>query len=395
MLVVLTMTTSAGLAEERLSVEDADGRLHSSLTLQSWTPKIVECRGETLYSWSPGDLQRITFSVPAPEAVETGPLVILASGDRIAARPVGIFEDVLTATWSRFAGRPPLKIPLETVTAVLLDLPAARDEQQKLYSLLQTLPAGQDFVLLTNGDRVQGELERLDATFVQIRTPAGLLKLDRSRVLGIRMNPELVTTPAAPPGRLAMFLRDGSQLTAESVELSGRDLRVATTSRLELALSPSDLARCQFFGDRVVPLTDRQPQQTEFVPFLSHLWPVVRNANVLRGPLSLRGTTHAIGLGVHSKTRVTYALEPGDHEFRATVGIDDCAGGQGSVRFAVELDGRRTWESPELTGHSQPVSLPPVPLAGARTLSLVVEFGARADLSDYADWCDTVILRKP
>ena len=157
--------------------------------------------------------------------------------------------------------------------------------------------------------------------------------------------------------------------------------------------SPADCLACHVYGTRVIPLTDREPIETTFVPYFSSQWPVMKNANVLRGPLALRGVTYSTGLGVHSRSLVTYQLDPKDREFRVVVGVDDAAGGQGSVRFGIELDGKRVWDSPELTGKSQPLPIRPISLAGAKKLTLIVDFGANADIADYADWCDAVVIR--
>jgi hypothetical protein len=124
-------------------------------------------------------------------------------------------------------------------------------------------------------------------------------------------------------------------------------------------------------------------------------WPHVRNANVLHGPLSVRGTEFATGIGVHSRSSIYYALQGNERTFRAIVGIDDIAKGAGSVVFAVDLDGRNLWTSPEITGKSAPVALPDIKLQGGKLLTLTVEFGQLADVSDYADWCDAVFICDP
>lgn len=389
----VVVTGSVASAENTVVVEPADGPGVSDLTLQSWSGDKLQFGGTPVRSWSPDDLVRVSFPRSVEALAESESLVLLANGDRLVLRPVGIFDDVLTATWVRYAGRPPVKLPLETIAAVLFELPAARDERTRLFSLLETLPSGEDTVLLSNGDRVQGELERLDGTFVQIRTNAGLLKLDRSRIQALRMNPELTTSPPVPNRHVLVTLRDATRFTAVEATLAEEEVRFVSATRLEITLSVADLVECQFFGPRVQSLSNRTPAHAVFTPFLSQTWPVQHNRNVRRGPLSMRGKDYAIGLGVHSRTRLTYDLQAADQELRATVGIDDCAGGQGSVRFLIELDGRRVWESPELTGRSQPLAIPPVSLNGSGTLTLLVDFGANADVADYANWCDARIIR--
>lgn len=380
-------------AAEVVTLVDATGRTTTGATLTEWSGEQVVVQSDKLLVVPLDDLLSMTFQHDPLSLAAGDPLVILSNGDRLVARPVGVFEDMLTATWLRVASKPPLKIPLENIAAIIFDLPAAMDDRQRLYSDLQTMPSGEDVVLLANGDRVKGEFERLDGAFVQLKSPSGLLKVDRSRVQAIRINPDLTSTPKVEGRRQVITLRDGSRFTAKSVQLLDRELKCATFSKQDFLIPVADCQSCHVYGARVFPLSDREPAETLFAPYLSSQWSMMKNANVLRGPLALRGTTYSTGLGVHSRSSVTYQLDPQDREFRAIVGIDDSAGGKGSVRFSVELDGKRVWDSPELTGKSQPLSIRPISLAGAKKLTLIVDFGANADIADYADWCDAIVIR--
>lgn len=387
------LATGGALGSDLVTVVDTSGRKRADGILTEWSNDRIVVRTDTTHGTPLDELLTLNFDRVSVPLAGGDPLVILANGDRLVLRPVGIFEDVLTATWHKIASRPAIKLPLETIAAIVLDLPAASDDRLRMYSQLQTLPPGDDIVLLVNGDRVEGEIERLDGAFVQLKSATGQLKLDRTRVRAIRMNPELTSIPKSSDRRLVLSLRDGSRFTAGRVELRERELKCTTIAKQEFQISLADCVGCQAYGARAVPLTDRKPEQFYFTPYLSTPWPLVENSNVLRGPLTLRGVEYGTGLGVHSRSLVTYSLQPTDREFRATVGIDDCAGGAGSVRFAVELDGRRVWDSSELTGRSLPVQLPPLKLDGAAKLTLIVDFGAHADVADYANWCDAVVIR--
>ncbi len=379
-------------AAEVVTIADTSGRTLDSVPLTEWTAdRIVAGESQAIPL---DDLLTLNFNRQTVPLASGDSLVILANGDRLVVRSVGVFDDELTATWQRIPARPPLKLPLETIASIIFELPNAADDRRRLFADLQTLPSGHDIALLANGDRVQGEFERLDGAFVQLKSPTGLLKLDRARVQAIRLNPELTSAPRIEGRRLSLALRDGSRLTARSVVLTDQAMKCETFSRQEIVLPIAECVSCKVYGGRTIPLADRVESQFTFVPYLSHKWPLVKNANVLRGPLALRGVESGTGLGMHSHSTVTFDLQPEDREFRATVGIDDCAAGNGSVRFAVELDGKRAWESLELTGKSAPVAVPPLKLEGHKKLTLVVEFGASGDVSDYADWCDALIIRK-
>jgi hypothetical protein len=69
------------------------------------------------------------------------------------------------------------------------------------------------------------------------------------------------------------------------------------------------------------------------------------------------------------------------------VGVDDEAGGQGSVTFTVLGDGRQLAASDVVRGGSPAVPLT-ADLTGVHTLSLVVGDGADGKNFDRGDWGD-------
>ena len=383
------------LAGEAVLVREVEGGAGQRVMLGTWLSERLTIEGGTRRELPLDEVVSLKFDRKAAAFSGGESLVLMANGDRLVARPTSVSDDMLTVVWKRGTSQNEVKLPLETVAALVFDLPEAKVDRQRMFADLQTLPPGDDIVLLANGDRMQGEFEKLDGAFVELKLTTGPLKLDRSRVLAIRFNPELTSAPKVAGRRLVISLVDGSRLAATSAELQASELKLTTTSKQTLALPLASVESCHVYGSRVIPLMDREPTEVAFVPYLAARWPLVKNANVLHGPLSLRGTEYGAGLGMHSRMSVTYALSGNEREFRATVGIDDNANGAGSVRFAVELDGKRTWTSDEITGRSAPLDIPPVAIRGAKRLTLLVDFGQKADVSDYADWCDAVLIVEP
>src|SRR4029078_4051281 len=89
-----------------------------------------------------------------------------------------------------------------------------------------------------------------------------------------------------------------------------------------------------------------KPASVKFTPYVGGDWPWEKDRNIFQGPLQLRGREFATGLGVHSRTALSYAIEPKDREFRAVVGIDDAAEDAGHVIFTVAVDDRTVWTRP-------------------------------------------------
>ena len=100
------------------------------------------------------------------------------------------------------------------------------------------------------------------------------------------------------------------------------------------------------------------------------------------------GRWSASGLGMTSRTRMTWPLDGRHRWFCSRVAIDDTAGDSGDVVFRVLVDGRSVWSSGPVRGGRKPRKLGPVDLAGARKLTLVVDYGRRADVGDHAAWLD-------
>jgi len=100
--------------------------------------------------------------------------------------------------------------------------------------------------------------------------------------------------------------------------------------------------------------------------------------------ITLNGTTHAKGLGVHAPAAVELRPDGACSTFTADVGVDDEVGDRGSVRFQVWTDGRKVYDSGTMTGATATRSVR-VDLAGVTSLRLQV-VGVDTSAYDHADW---------
>lgn len=381
---------SAGAAET-VTVTEISGQKAKG-TLVAWSETQVAISVDKPLEIARSKIRSITFERPAKEGLDSGPMIWLSNGDRIAARATSVKDEGLTITWSALETALPKPIPLELVTALFMELPESVDERNRLYADIDSSPPGNDIIMLINGDRTDGSFQELDSSFAKLETKSGVLQLDRSRVRAVRMNPELISAPKPLDRRAVLTLVDGSRISASSVEVVKDLIAIKSPTLGAISVSGAKVASCEFFGGLVVPITDREPSKVDFTPFLSRIWKPVRNANCLHGPLSIRGTEYPSGLGVHSRMAVSYDLKGSEAFFQSVVGIDDAANGKGSVTFAVEVDEKRVWVSEETTGRSPVVTTPMIPLKGGKTIRLIVEFGQFADSSDYANWADALFI---
>lgn len=391
---LLCAMASVSLAAEEVQVIDLQANT-SSGKLQSWSDEQLTVATPEVKPFVATGIRSMSFGRPIAKLSGGSPLIRLSNGDRIAARTTKIVDDAITVSWPLLSAAKLPTIPLEKTAALIFELPATAETRCQLLTDLDTLPSGNDLVMLLNGDRTAGEFQKVEADFVELKSGTNPLKIDRTKVRSIRLNPELTTTTRPPVRRVLLKLADGSLLTATDVRLIDGILGFKSTVLGAVSIPLTAVSSCEFFSDTVVPLADRESSQYEFTPFLSGNWDSVRNSNVLHGPLMLRGTEYATGIGVHSRSVISYALRGNERSFQAVVGIDDLAKGAGSAQFSVELDGRNAWTSSEVTGKSAPVAVPEIDLRGAKQLTLIVDFGQFADVADYADWCDAVLICDP
>ena len=114
------------------------------------------------------------------------------------------------------------------------------------------------------------------------------------------------------------------------------------------------------------------------------------NKSVDGRPITLGSRVYAHGIGTHANSVFQVPLDGRAVRFDATVGVDDEAKKQGSVTFRVLVDGKIAAQTGVLHGGDAPQRLS-VPLAGAKSLTLLVGEGSESLNFDHGDWADASI----
>jgi hypothetical protein len=116
-----------------------------------------------------------------------------------------------------------------------------------------------------------------------------------------------------------------------------------------------------------------------------------KRRSVSGGPLSISGRRFDRGLGTRAPSRIDYKIDGAYALFESRSGVDDAARFQGSVVFAVEVDGVERYRSPVIHGGSTDLQVR-VPIAAGQVLSLIVEDAKDGAESDLADWADARVI---
>ncbi len=158
---------------------------------------------------------------------------------------------------------------------------------------------------------------------------------------------------------------------------------------------PADrVSQIRIRGGRVTSLADLEPTGVEETPYFSRVVHWVRDVGFDGGPAQLRGKQPMRSLAMHSRCALTYDLDGQYDRFRATLGFDDSAGELGRVACRVLVDGREQFAQEDFRAVHDPVEVE-VNLAGARQMTLVVDFGAGQDVGDRILWSEPRLFRAP
>jgi len=193
-----------------------------------------------------------------------------------------------------------------------------------------------------------------------------------------------------PPVLVA--LRDGTRLPGCLAESDPRLVRVHTAFAGIVDLPVDQVLDLAFRNDRVVWLSDLEPVERHIDGLLHAPWPVQKDRSVAGRPITLDGRRFDRGLGVHSRTELTYDTGGRCTGFFALAGIDDAVRPRGHVVFRALLDGKPWFSSKPVTGRDPAIEVR-ADLVDVRTLTLVVEYGEEMDLADQANWADARLYR--
>ena len=109
--------------------------------------------------------------------------------------------------------------------------------------------------------------------------------------------------------------------------------------------------------------------------------------------ISVGGRAFAHGVGTHSRSYLWIDLGGHAARFLASVGVDDSAGGSGTVTFKVMGDGKTLYAAGPLRRGQAPTEVD-LDLSGVQHMVLAVTDGLDGTDFDHANWCDARIVSR-
>lgn len=287
-------------------------------------------------------------------------------------------------------------IPLTQVRGVVFRTIGTRSRRDRVFDTVDATRTGdRDRLVLLSGDETTGTVKSIDYQTVTIETTLGLAVVSIDKLSYLIFNPALASAAPTDKPRMLVGLRSGTTVVSEP-------LRAAAAGRVVLqptALVPdspwevptTDITYLQTLGGKSIALSSLEPTGYRHIPYLERTWPYRADRSVSGAGLRGGGRRYRTGVGMHSTSRITYALDGTASKFAATLAIDDETDGRGSVTFRVFVDNEEKYRSEIVRGGDRPTPIE-VPLAGGKQLSLVVDFADFADEQDHADWLEARLL---
>lgn len=338
-----------------------------------------------------------------------GPQVLLTDGSQLVTRGLNLAGERLAAQcelWGEPQGTDvwgTVNLSLAQVRGILFRPPLDSLQRDRLIARLLAAEGERDRLLLDNGDELSGVLTGLDDAQVRLDTPAGAAVVPRDKIIAALLDPALRPAPR-PAGLHALIgFRTGSVLNVAKAETAPQvvageatDVRLTLVCGAVLNSNPDEAnvwqaaVSLQVLGGDALYLSDLKTLGYKHVPLLSLPWSYGNDRNVLGGMLRAGKERWPKGLGMHSTSRLAWALPAGMKRFAAELAVDAAAGDAGSVRYRVYRDNPSgdfvlAYESDIVRGGQAPVPMS-VDIDGARRLVLIVEYADHGDQRDYANW---------
>jgi len=329
--------------------------------------------------------------------------VVLSNGDRLplqAGKPLRSAGERLECSPQpplRLPGASALTLPLAAVALVWIAPPDGTEEPALLLRRLLAARRSSDVVLLRNGDTALGTVIALDReTVCRLEAGKKSLEVPFARVAAVAFSPELLAhqLPKGPYGHLV--LAGGGRLALASAQVDVERQMLVSKMLLGVAVEVplAQVVALDLRQGRATYLSDLEPRAFQHTPFLGISWPLVKDGSVAGRDLRLAGGTHDKGLGLHSKSILTYDLAGKYEWLEALVGLDEQTGRRGQARISVLVDGkaRDLGLDRELSGRDGALPLR-IDVRGGRELTLVVDFGRQGDVEAHVDWADARLIK--
>lgn len=274
------------------------------------------------------------------------------------------------------------------------DRPGHTPDAQARAALLAEVLArasDQDHVYVTGGDVIPGVIEALTPDLVVVSGVLGRTEHPGNTVRAVTFAQR--NAPRGLPDALyaQVTFIDGSTAAARVLSLDQADLTLEALAGFNLTVKIDRVSALRIRNGRVLYLSETEPASVTYVPYYNRVWPLSRDTSVWGNPLTVKGETFPLGLGLAPRTTLVYALDGAFERLLLKAGIDDETEGKGLAVLTIDTDQERPVSLTLAAG--KPAIPVDVPLAGVKRLTISVDFGPDDDAGDHVDLGNARLIR--
>ena len=383
-LAVVLATAGTAAAQDAWSLTTADLKTES-VSLKAFD----SAAGLKVAPLAPGSADRdvpadrfVELARPLPPVPRTGKFDLhLAGGDRLNGDPAGMRGE--SVVW-----RNPVAGEVVVPLTRLAGLTRANDR-------FAADRRRDDVATLSNGDMVRGTLTDLTPEQVVIRTDAGDAPVPFASLANVTFAATVQSGGARPRPSFRVRLDEGSVIAATAVKLAG-DRVEATVGGAAKSLPLGLVAGIEQVNGPVAFLSSLQPSAGVYTPYLGsdQRFGARMNADFDGNPVRFRDRVYPRAIATHSYSKLTWPLDGTYAAFRTRYAMDAKAeqGAGGDVTVRVRLDDKVVHEQKNVRPGrlSDPVV---IDLAGAKAITLEVDYGRLIDSNDRLNWLEPALLK--
>lgn len=321
--------------------------------------------------------------------------LLLANGDRIVGKPLGIEGSFLIfrADGNRTESER-LRFPLTTCSILWLRSPDTVERQ----SLLEGERAD-DQVIFRNGDVLAGVLTAIDPIRGEFIVETGGMKRNTSvgKIAAIAFSTKLARVRKPTGLYWHLVLTNGTRLTLTTATIDKGVLRGQTMYKNPVQIALADVAALDAYQGKAVYLSDLKPTRYDYRSYQGEKREWTADRALDGRELQLQSPSGSIhfdkGLATHGECGITYSLDCKYRRFECHLGIDPRLGKRGSASVRILVDGKETKvnDGKQLTLASGMMPLR-VDVLNAKELKLIVEWGDGGNVGDCVNWCDARLI---
>jgi hypothetical protein len=321
--------------------------------------------------------------------------ITLRGQAQLLAELISIDEETLVA---KPLGQESLSIPMKEIAALQIMALASQQEFAQQFAKLSATPGSEDTILIRGNDQgrpatISGIVKGFANNELKVFFDEQDRALPLAKLTGIVFAVQPKGSKSTEATHVVSTIRH-EKFLGNLVDVGASDITLELPWHAKLKFKAADVVEVQLIGGRMAYLSDMEPQSVEQTPFFGRTLPYQRDRSLTGGTLKMKAKEYTKGLAVHSRCVLTYPLDGQYERFVTLAGFDDATGGKGSVVCRVLADGKELFKNEHLAASGDPTTIS-VSVAGARLLTVEVDFGDQEDTGDRVIFADARLLRVP